>query len=323
MTKLFVFISNSKKVLIPGVNIRTIFPVSYLLTPKELIIPMALVCLLAQLSSNLKGILDFKEIQQLPSVKFYSKGLMSGYSSLGLTTVYSLSKTLGADLETLSTLNSRERIYFLQALKKSILNEKVNGNIISNYSTFKDPYLLLKFRKGLALQSRSIMVATSIFLPHSLVTGLSIDQVDLNVILNSSRLLWSYLSLPEEEFDFLLKKEAYSYLSLKDLEFTDFFSLPLNVSDSFRIIIFSEFEKFLSLFKGLVFEEDYVLLRSENNLTRLENDFKFIKRLVPNFPNEIFLSSDDLSSDLIRVAVNQRKEHIFNLGNVFKMYQNN
>ena len=82
----------------------------------------------------------------------------------------------------------------------------------------------------------------------------------------------------------------------------------------------SEFENFLPLTGNLVFKEDYVFLRSEGNLTRLENDFKFIKRVVPDFPKNVFLSDHDLSNNLIRVAVTQRKDHIFSLANIFKLY---
>lgn len=319
MSKVF----SSKKVLIPGVNFRNIIPLATLLSPKDLIVSLSLICLLAQISSGLKGVLESKEIQKLPSVKFYSKVLMAGFSSLSLTTLFSLSKTLGAELEILSNLSTKERLNYLQILHRDVLHQKVSGNLNSLYTTFNDPYQLLKFRKGVALQSRSIMLSTSVFLPHTLVMGLSIDQVDISMILHSSRLIWNYLSLRDEEFDFLLKKQANLYFFSKKVEINKFFSLPLDLLDSIRLLLFSELESFSSLTNGVIFEEDFVLLRSENNLTKLENDFKFIKRLLPIFPENILHSQYELSNNLIRVAVNQRKEYIFNLGNIFRLYNKN
>jgi hypothetical protein len=315
------FISSPKKVLIPGINFRHILPLASLLKPKDLVVSMSLICLLGQISNNLKGVLEPKEIQQIPSVKFYSKALMSGFSTLSLTTLFALSRTLGAELETLSSLNGKERFQFLFNLQNSILNKKISATIISNYRIFNDPYQILKFRKGISLQSRSVMIASSIYIPHSLVIGMSIDHVDLKVILQSCRLIWAYLSLSEEEFDFLLKKEASIYLSSIGLRFKKLFNLPLDLLDCIRLMLISELEIFSPIIDDLFFKEDYIFLRCDNNLTNLENDFKFIKRLIPNFPSNVFLSDYDLGSSLIRVAVNQRKEHVFNLVNVFKFSQ--
>lgn len=312
---------SSKKVVIPGINIRNFLPLSTLLTPKELIVTMSLSSLLAQVSINLKGVLDSKEIAQLPSVKFYSKLLICGTSSLSLNALYALSKTLGVELEVISTLQNNERFNYLRNLQKSISVQRVSSNILSKYKTFNDPYQVLKFRKGLSLQSRSVIVASSIFLPHSIVFGLPIDKVDITIILNSCKAIWLSLSLQEEEFDFLLKKEAYFYLSSSGLRFKELFNFPLKNSDCVRLLLLSEFELFNAYKDNLSFDEDYIILRSENNLTLLESDFRFIKRLIPSFPDDVLLSDYDLSNNLVRVAINQRREHVSNLGNLFKLYQ--
>ena len=195
---------------------------------------------------------------------------MCGVSSLSLNSLYALSKTLGAELETLSTLSDKERFYFLQSLQKSIFNQKISPNIISNYrAAFNDPYQVLKFRKALSLQSRSIMVSNSIYIPHSVVFGLPVEKIDIAIILNSCKLIWSYLSLYPEDFELFLKKEAYSYLFSLGSRFKSFFELPLKSSDCVKLLLMSEFELFQFFDNTIVFDEDYVILRDENNLTPL------------------------------------------------------
>jgi hypothetical protein len=44
---------------------------------------------------------------------------------------------------------------------------------------------LMKHRKGLALQCRSLLVATPIFAPHLIVSGVQIFQVNLDFVINS------------------------------------------------------------------------------------------------------------------------------------------
>ena len=96
--------------------------------------------------------------------------------TVSLSTIYSISKTLGPELEILSNLNITERFHFLYLLKKSIINENVIGRITSKSKIFNDPFELLRYRKGVSLQSRSLMLATSLFLPHSIVMGLYLKK---------------------------------------------------------------------------------------------------------------------------------------------------
>jgi hypothetical protein len=63
---MFLFsVSRSKKVVFPGINMKDLKSVASLLSPKELIVPLLLISILAQISDNLKGLLNYKDIQKL------------------------------------------------------------------------------------------------------------------------------------------------------------------------------------------------------------------------------------------------------------------
>lgn len=78
----------------------------------------------------MKGILNSRDVQKLSSVKFYSKVVSFGSSFLSLSVVNSLSKTLGPELEFLSSLNNLERFYFLNSLKDRLIKEKSFGCLV-------------------------------------------------------------------------------------------------------------------------------------------------------------------------------------------------
>lgn len=314
---MFLFLSvlkgKQKKIIFPSINVKDISPLASLLSPKDLVISISLVCLLAQISDSLKGILDFKDIQRLPSVKFYSKVLMFNSSTNRLSTVFSIAKTLGPELETLVLLSVNERFNYLNNLTEVVINEKVTGRLGSENKIFNDPFELMKYRRGLSLQTRSTLLATAIFLPHSLVLGLSVSQIDFEVIIDSCRSLWLFWGLDLEDFDFLLRKEA--FIELKNIKDNFVFREPLSCFDSLKVIMFSLFKNFLS-FQNELFFDDNVVLRYDNNIVPLENLLGFIKRFIPFLPKEINLSNSDLRDNLVRLALEQRKERIFNLENM-------
>lgn len=309
-------ISKSKKIIIPGINIKDITPLASLISPKEVVITMSLISIIAQISENLRSNLDVKEIQKVPSVKFYSKLINNSTSTISLSTIFSIAKTIGPELEILSSLNNTERFHLLYLLKKSIINERIAGRISSKTKVFTDPFELLRYRKGLSLQTRSIMLATALFMPHSIVLGIPINQIDINVILESSRILWSYWGLTIEEFEFLLRKEAIYHL--KSLGYPKFFDHPNNPKDCVRILFFSTLKELAFFNDKLVFTEDNVLFKSNNNLCLLEKDFAFIDRLIPDLPDSISEFDYDLEDKLIRLAFNQRKDVTFSVENFVK-----
>ena len=122
----------SKKVLLPGINYKDLKPVSALLKPSDILIPMFFVSVLAQISDNIKNVLEPRDIQNLFSVKCYRKILLSGFNSVSLGVVSAISKTLGPELETLSILSVSERFLFLKDLKLKITLDKSFGKIENN-----------------------------------------------------------------------------------------------------------------------------------------------------------------------------------------------
>jgi hypothetical protein len=109
-----------------------------------------------------------------------------------LSAIFSISKTLGPELETLSILNRKERIIFLQSLQKNILNDKISGSISSSNHIYSNSYELQSYRKALSFQFRSIMVASPLLLPNSIVTGISINSISICVSMNS--IITQYIS---------------------------------------------------------------------------------------------------------------------------------
>jgi hypothetical protein len=293
----------SKKVVIPGLDLKEIKPLSFLLTPMHFLIPMLLSCLISQISDNLKGVLSFKDIQQLPSVKIYSRLIAVGFSSVSLSVVYSISKSLSADLELFSILSPKERVSYISSLEKKIMNEQGPGKLFSGNMFFQDPLKLLKYRRGLCLQFRSILSSTSLFSPHTLTIGISIKDVTLKQIVESCKLIWLLLDLELEEFEFVLRKEA--LLGYKKNKKTYFLEEPKTSEDCLKLLFYFEIKNLVNFENEVLFSEDQVVLRSENNLTSLESSLGFIKRLS-FYDSSNFSFSDHHSNDIILRAAFQQ-----------------
>nr|AEW12969.1 maturase [Colacium vesiculosum] len=306
----------SKRVLLPSIKAKDLKPLASLLAPSNFVIPILLVSIIGQIADDLKATLNPKEIQQIPSVKLYLKLLSTGKSSVSLSVIHSLSKTLGPELETLAVLNISERIDFLQALKKKIISEKGPSRITSKPHIISDPNELMKHRKGLALQFRSLLIATPIFATHSLLLGLSINQITLECIINSAKFYWALFGLNDEEFDFLLKKEAIN--SFKKYSLDSLFELPENLNQAIKILLYTELKELTTLKSNLVFLDDIIILHGQNNLTVIESQLKFIERKIPNLPQTIFVTDSNLKDLIIRAAVDQRKAQSLKITNIFK-----
>ena len=307
---------NTRKIIIPGINVKELAPLASLISPKDLIVSMSLISILAQISETFQNTLELKEIQRIPSIKFYSKIINNSTATISLTTTFSIAKSIGPELEILSSLNINERYHFLYLLKKSIINEKASGHISSKSKIFSDPFELLRYRKGLSLQSRSIMIATSLFLPHSLVLGLPINKINIDVIIESAYQTWSYWGFSYEEFEFLLRKEALYYS--KSLEYKNYFEKPNDIKDAVRILFQSTLRELNAFEDEINFSEDNLFFKTNENLTPLEKDFGFIRRSMPEIPESIANFDYDLEDKLIRLAFNQRKNLSFSKENFFK-----
>nr|YP_009540899.1 maturase [Lepocinclis tripteris]AYQ93368.1 maturase [Lepocinclis tripteris] len=304
-----------KKVILPGINVKSLRSLSSLLSPSELIIPFFFISVLGQLVFNLKDVLSLKEIQTLPSVKLYSKVLLSGFSTISFSILYSLSNTLGWELETLSLLNVRERIKFLENLKNNLIFDLGEARIYSKRSILFDPILLTKHRRGLSIQFRSLLVSSSIFSFQSIVFGLSIKEINLDIILESSKLMWLSLGLNVEEFDFYLRKQALSLA--KKFKFQDtLFSNIFDLKECLRVLVYFELKAFYFFSSSLNLVDDDVVLRSSSNLTLLEKEVGFIFRELPSLSlnNEVTSSTDDL---ILTSSIEQRRFLRLKLNRVF------
>lgn len=311
----------SKKIILPGIRIKDLKPVSHLLSPVNLIIPMLVICILGQIVDDLKSILNSRDIQQISSVRLYLKLLSSGKSAVTLSVVNSISKTLGPELETLSILNARERLKFLHALKKKIIFEKSAARITAKPHILSDHVELMKHRKGLALQCRSLLVAAPIFSPHLLVSGIQISQVTLDFVINSCKSYWMLLGLSGNEFEFLLKKEALNCFN--KLSLNKFFEEPNDFHLSIVILLYAELKELTNCDGNLNFLDDGIILSTLNNLTLIEAELKFLNRNIPHFPESIVIPDSNLNDIIIRTAVDQRKVQNLKLNNIFKHIDKN
>lgn len=308
-------VSKDKKILLPGILNKDLKPVSSLLTPIDIIVPIFFIAVIAQITDNLKNTLDTKDIQNLFSVKAYRRLIFSGFNCVSLSVIYAISKTLGPELETLSVLSVHERVLFLKELQSKIMLDRNTGKIDFRQRNLNNPFQLMKHRKGLSIQARSVMVATALFSPNSILIGAPVCSMDLNLIIHSSKLIWLSLGLTEEDFEFLLKKDAIN----KSKSLTgnlDFFGCLDNV-DCLRTILYFDLKYLLGFTSFLDLSSDNVVFQGEKNLVLLEKEIGFIQRDFPVVPDEVFVSEDKLDDVLLRSALEQRRMYKLSFDNVF------
>jgi hypothetical protein len=204
---------------------------------------------------------------------------------------------------------------------KKIIVEKSPARITTKPHIISDNVELMKHRKGLALQCRSLLVATPIFAPHLIVSGIQISQVNLDFVINSCKSYWLLLGLNGNEFEFLLKKEALN--CFKKLSLNKFFEEPNDFHFSVIILLYSELKE-LTEFEGVLnFLDDLIVLNSLNNLTLIESELKFLNRIMPFFPESIVIPDSNLNDLIIRTAVDQRKIQNLKLNNIFSRIDKN
>lgn len=236
---------------------------------------MILVSILAQIIYNFKGILTFKEIQKLPSVKFYSNVLLFGPSSLSLSIISAISKTLSSDSEIFSSLTNMERFTFLFSLKESFFQAK---NYVNTKNIFYNSLSYLrKFRKRLSLQFRSILLSTTLIYPNSISFGLHINNVSLDFILESSKFIWISLGLFEEDFSFMLIKEFCSFVNPLNSK-NKISSTTLEI-EAVKALCKLEFSRICPFSNFFIFERDFLVFNSYDNMVYLERDLGFLKRV--------------------------------------------
>lgn len=217
---------------------------------------MVVTCILAQIVDNFKDLLTVKDVQKIPSVKFYSKIILYGSSCLSLSIISAISQTLNYELDILSQLSVEERFYFLATLKKSFIFNQVSFQTLNNFS-------LEKIRYKLSLQFRSSLLSTTFVYPNSLVLGLPINLVTLETILDSSKIIWISLGLLEEDFNFMLLKDSFVLFNLNNNNL-----LKSNLIESIRFLCRLEFSKIIKFDDFLLFDRDFSVFNSYDNLLR-------------------------------------------------------
>lgn len=277
---------------------------------------------IGQIVNNLKNSLVSKEIQKIPSIRLYCKVISIGKNTVSFSSLVSLSKTLGPELETLSILNVNERINYLQKTYNNLLKYKGAGKVFSSPNLLYNADNLTKHRKGLAIQCRSILVATPIFSSHSIVQNTSISNITLNCVLESAKIFWTSIGLDEKEFDFLLRKEAKVSYNLYG-DYLPFSNLSNNLLECVKLIIYIELKQTLNIKNKLFFTEDDIILNNKDNLCSLERELGFIERLFPNLlSTDISLSDYDLKDDLIRISLDQLRRNKNSFEDIFNNKKN-
>lgn len=284
--------TKSRKVMIPGVLLKTLKPVANLISPQILVVPMTLTCMIGQIVDNLKGALTPKEAQQLGSIKLYSKAIGSGDCSKSLSAVHALASTLGPEAKTLSLLPPAGRQPYLEGVKEDIQNKQGPARVMSSSVVSADPEELAKHRRGLALQQRSMMQAAPVYSKNQLTIGMPIKDINLETIIDSAKQFWVNLGKEAEAFDSQLQALVPEAKS---------------PSEAVTILVESELKKVFPFSDKLVLSEDSQVLKGEDNLTPLERELGIIERVVPVPPEEV--QEEGLVDDpILQAALAQQKE---------------
>lgn len=117
----------------------------------------------------------------------------------------------------------------------SFIVEGVTFPTIIKPKNFFDRFELFSYRKALSLQLRSVVIATSLFLPNSIVIGIPIMLVDVDLIFESCKNIWDSWGLDINEFEFLLRKDA--LICYRQFEFLD---EPLDILGCIKVLVWSE-----------------------------------------------------------------------------------
>lgn len=311
-----------KRIIFPGVNLKILKPVSGSLVPLDLFVSGFGLLVIAQLVYYLKGLLSLTEVNKLPSLQFYSKFFSSNFHVNRLVVIYAISQTIGFDLEILITLNVSERLSFISELQKRILVYSGTVKLFSNWNFLLDPLSLLKHRKALSLKLRSFMLLSCFFSPSSLVVNTLLSDVNLSFLLESCKMVWLHIGLDLEDFNFVLLK---SFFLVSDF---NHFEISFNNNLVLAKIIKFQFEKFSSFDSYLVFSDDFIVLKSENNLTALETELSFIFRPFPFLLGEesfipILVSKDFILESAYEQRIKQRKKILSVFNRVGKYHKKN
>lgn len=192
--------SSARKQILPGIQAKTLKPVAALVEPQTIVVPMVLTGIIAQVSDNLKDQCSPKEVQQLESVKAYSRCLGTG-NSRTLSATHALANTLGPEAATLASLTTEERLVYLAEVRLAINTQLGPAKVNNSAVAFQDPEAVQTHRRGLALQARSNMQAASVYSRNQITIGMPVKELNLEACIDSAKQLWVNIGGEADAFD--------------------------------------------------------------------------------------------------------------------------
>jgi hypothetical protein len=293
--------SNSSKAklakqLLPGISAKSLKPVATLVEPQELVVPMVITGAMAQVADNLKGSVTSKEIQQLDSVKTYSKCLGTGASRL-LSATHAMANTLGPEAAKLATLSPEGRMEHLADVKHTINTVPGPAKVKTSALVFQNEDELSAHRRGLALQCRSNMQSTPIYNKTQMTLGLSIRELTLDKSIESAKQLWINIGRDPNDFDSQLLAQVPGAETVPEA--------VISIVKSNLAIIMTENQD-----GKLIHGGDNQVLKGEDNLTPIERNLGCIERLQPILPEAVEVTSDVTQDPLLQAALSQQKQVI-------------
>lgn len=285
--------SKSKKVLLVGLTAKSLKGVAALVEPQHLVIPMIITSIIAQIANNKKETSP-KDIQQMESIRTYSRALSNGDSRI-TSANHALANTLLPEITILQTLSPEERKSHLLKVREGIATTKGPAKVDTTTLFKKDTDKLAAHRRGLALQCRSKMQAMPIYNKTQLTIGLSIKDIDLETIIESAKELWSNIGRDPDEFDCILMDAA------PDAKI---------ISDAVTYLMKKNLEPFLETNDEgkLVHGSDIIVLKGDDNLTPIERKLGFLSREVPNLLEVTEIPSDITMDPMLEAAIDQQKQ---------------
>lgn len=173
---------------IVGIDVKSIKPLSFLLKPSLLAVPLVGTSLVAQLGTLAKlNRSQGKKLQMLDSNKYYSKILGGSNTSKMLSNIYALAKTFSFEADLLANLSTEEeRKSLLEKTLEELTNSRGTSKIIAGNSWLTNKDSCLTHRRGLALRVRSTMQSDPIFKPNNISIGIPLKDINMENIKNSS-----------------------------------------------------------------------------------------------------------------------------------------
>lgn len=287
-------VKKNSKQLLPGIQAKLLKPVAALVQPQNLVVPMVITGIIAQVSDNLRDVKTPKEIQQLDSVKTYSKCLGIG-DSRQLSAIHALASTLGPEASTLVSLSPEERKVHLEEVCNIINTVPGPAKVKASALVIQNEDELASHRRGLALQSRSNMQATPIYNRTDITMGISIKDLVLEFSIESAKQLWVTIGRDADKFDSLLLAQVTDAKTVTEA--------VIRIVKRNLVAIIKEYDDGSFTFGG-----DVAVLKGEDNLTPIERELGYMKRLQPSIPEQIEITSSVQVDPILQAALDQQKQ---------------